>query len=318
MIDNDKIKDMPVSNETLYAIGVDIGGTKTKICIADLEGNSILFKEIPTTSHIPTIYNEVIQCIHDVPLSLSKLVTVGFGVAGLTDSIQGIIIEAPALKWSNVSFKNEMEQLFKVPVFVNNDANCAAFAERWKGCVQGVQDFVFVAIGTGVGSAIFTNGQLVEGSTFMAGEIGYLRFDSELKENRPNRLDEFGEFESRLSGSALSQSGYDAEILFKMYRDGDAYAIEVIRKFIYDLSIGLANIASLLNPQIIVIGGGVARSMPIILDDLQECVSKLTPVPTTIKLSEVGHLAGSIGALAFALEQSGNPWRETNDKECFA
>jgi glucokinase len=164
---------------------------------------------------------------------------------------------------------------------------------------------IFIAIGTGVGSAIIANGSLIQGSDYMAGEIAYLVSEEGISGGHSNAFGDFGSYENKISGSALSRHGESAQVVFEKYAIGDEKAIPIINKFVTDLSIGIANMVSLLNPRKVIIGGGVSGSLPIVLESIRSAVARLTPIPTTIELSSLGEEAGAIGAIAFAFEQTG-------------
>jgi glucokinase len=292
-------------DDNVYGVGVDIGGTKILIHIASVEGNAVYKKKVSTSGDFEVIYNHIMDCLHSASVSLDQVAAIGFGLPGITDSKEGIVIDAPALQWSNVPFKEKMQQYFNNPVFVNNDVNCAALGERWIGSGRNVDDFVVVAIGTGVGSAIIANGTLIQGSSYMAGEIGYLVVEEDIPGNGANAFTDFGLFEKKISGAALSKHGYLPHVLFERYESGDEKAIRIVRRFVKDLSVGVANMVSLLNPQKVILGGGVSQSLPVVLDSIRLTVAGLTPVPTTIELSSLGEHAGAVGAAAYALEQMG-------------
>ncbi|MEH7273650.1 ROK family protein [Neobacillus vireti] len=286
-----------------YGVGVDIGGTKILICIADTHGEIVYRQKVETTSDYYKIYEYIYQSIKTANLSLEQIESIGFGVPGITDSVIGTVIDAPAFKWKNEPFKEKMQQYFNCPVFVNNDVNCAAQGERWLGSAKHIEDFVFISIGTGVGSAIFSNGAMVQGDQFMAGEIGYLLGDSDLPEIENNMFGEFGVFEKKTSGTALASHGVDPKVLFHNFSAGEAEAVKIVNRFITDLSIAIANIVSLLNPRKVIIGGGVSSSMLPVLGLIQEKVAQFTPIPAAIELSAMQEESGALGALAYAFEQ---------------
>jgi glucokinase len=294
-------------------VGVDIGGTKILICLLDQNGKVIYRKKADTTTDFARIYAHVAECLHAASVTMDQVAAIGFGVPGITNSSTGTIVEAPAFQWKNVPFKAQMQRYFDKPVFVNNDVNCAALGEQWQGNAKNIDDFTFITIGTGVGCAIVANGRLVEGHEFMAGEIGYFVTDRDIPAGKRTSLDVFGAFEQKTSGSALSGHGCTAEELFQKYVDGDGKAVVTIDRFIQDLAIGIANIVSLLNPKKIVIGGGVSRSMPVILDSLRSRVAQLTPIPVSIELSELEEEAGAIGAFAYAMTKLGQGESRLNE-----
>jgi glucokinase len=299
-----------------YGVGVDIGGTKILIHIADAQGNIVYKKKFGTSGQFEDIHKHVMECLNSASVSLDKVAAIGFGVPGITDSSKGIVIDAPALHWTNVPFKAKMEPYFNKPIFVHNDVSCAAMGERWIGSAQNVDDMVFITIGTGVGSAIIANGTLIQGSNYMAGEIAYLVTEDDISRGHSNVFGEFGLYEKKISGSALSKHGELPSVLFEKYVIGDEIAVPIINKFVADLSIGIANMVSVLNPQKVIIGGGVSGSLPVVLESIRSTVAQVTPIPTTIELSSLGEEAGAVGAIFFAFERIGLLKGRKGDVQC--
>ncbi|MFD0695913.1 ROK family protein [Paenibacillus sp. GCM10027628] len=302
MMKNNEIQSQ---NERIYGVGVDIGGTKMITVIVDHEGHVIYQKKVSTSGDFEAISIQITECLQASDVTMDQVAAIGFGVPGITDSKEGTVIEAPAFKWDHMPFKKEIRKFLDKPIFVNNDVNCAALGERWVGTAKSLEDFVVITLGTGVGSAIVANGSLIQGSGYMAGELAYLVMDKDVLDNKENAFGEFGLYENKISGVALSQHGYLAHELFEMYTRGEQNAVAVIQEFVTNLSMGIANMVSLLNPQKVIIGGGVSRSLPVCLDLIRSTVASLTPIPTTIELTALGEEAGAVGAAAFAFEQLG-------------
>ncbi|MFB5676184.1 ROK family protein [Paenibacillus terreus] len=295
----------PSQAEQLYSVGVDIGGTKIMILIANQAGDILYRKKVNTSGEFDVISGHITECLRAAAIPLDQVAAMGFGVPGIANSEEGTVIEAPALQWNHVPFRERMQRYFDKPIFVDNDVNCAALGERWLGSAQNLNDFVVVAIGTGVGSAIISNGSLVKGSNHMAGEVAYLVLEQDVLGNGANAFGDFGQFEKKISGVALSQYGTLPHELFEQYARGDEKAISIIQQFVSDLSIGIANMVSLLNPQKVILCGGVSQSLSSVLELIRETVSNLTPIPTTIELTSIGEEAGAIGAVALAFEKAG-------------
>ena len=289
-----------------YFMGVDVGGTKIWICITDSLGIIIYKKKTKTSSKVNDIYKTILNCLHEASISIEELNFISFGVPGTTNSATGVIIDAPALSWIDFPFKEKMELKLKIPVFVNNDVNCAALGEQWLGAAKDVQDFVFIAIGTGVGGAVVTNGSLVQGENYMAGEIGYFLLEEDIMKQKKNSKGEFGLFENKTSGTSLSKHGIDPKEIFVQYKEGNIKARIIIDEFINYLSIGIANIVSLLNPKKIILGGGVAQSLVDLIPLIESNIVKHIPTPISIEESKLGELSGAIGAIAIGREQQLN------------
>ncbi|RKP51445.1 ROK family protein [Cohnella endophytica] len=299
------IEGQPSRSEPLYGLGVDIGGTKIMMLIANQDGEVVYKKKVNTSEHFEAISEQIKECLRDAAVSLDQVAAIGFGVPGITNSEDGTVIEAPALNWKHVPFRDEMQRYFNKPVFVDNDVNCAALGERWVGSAKDTSDFIVVAIGTGVGSAIMANGSLVKGSNHMAGEVAYLVVEQDEVGREDNVFGQFGMFEKKISGMALAQHGDSPHSLFEQYVRGDEESVTIIHRFVADLSMGIANMVSLLNPQKVILCGGVSQSLFPVLELIRSKVASLTPIPTTIELTVIGEEAGAVGAVALAFEQIG-------------
>ncbi|QMV44028.1 ROK family protein [Cohnella cholangitidis] len=295
----------PTQAEQLYGVGVDIGGTKIMITIANQAGDIMYKKKMNTSGDIDVISMHITECLIAAAISMDQVAAIGFGVPGIANSEEGTVIEAPALQWNHVPFREQMQRYFDKPIFVDNDVNCAALGERWLGSARNTNDFVVVAIGTGVGSAIIANGSLVKGSNYMAGEVAYMVMEQDVLDNGINAFGDFGQFEKKISGVALSQYGTLPQELFEQYARGDEKSIPIIQQFVTDLSIGIANMVSMLNPQKVILCGGVSQSLSGVLELIRSTVSNFTPIPTMIELTSIGEEAGAIGAAALALEKVG-------------
>jgi glucokinase len=227
----------------------------------------------------------------------------GVCVPGTIDVHKGIVLDAPALKWWNLNLREEIQAHFSFPVFIENDVNCAATGERWLGSGSLSDDMLFIAIGTGVGGAVIANGQLVHGFRHQAGEIAYSIFKEDIEQGQLNADGEFGVFEKKVSGLALAQHGYRTEDLFKEYVQGNESAEKVIAEFILNLSIVIANIVSILNPEKVVIGGGVSESMDVVVEEIQKAVDRYTVIKTEVVLATLRGEAGALGAIHHAFKE---------------
>ncbi len=290
-----------------YAVGVDIGGTKVFIVITDAGGKVFYKEKFRTPAAVGALIQRIADCISESGVNRTMVGGLGVGVPGRVDSRRGIVIDVPSLKWHNLPLQSLFEQQFNVPVFFNNDVNLSLLGERWLGSGQNVQDLYYLAIGTGVGSAIFANGQLIEGASFSAGEIGYFLEKADLAYSFKNRNTEFGIFENKTSGTALTHQGlklgYDPRQLFERYVQGDSGTVAIIEEFITDLSLAIANVVSLLNPQLVIVGGGVSESMACVIGAIRRNVKEFSPIPTQIELAKLGGEAGAFGGAAYVFQK---------------
>jgi glucokinase len=289
--------------KSAYGVGVDIGGTKIFIVITDLDGEVVFKEKIKTIADIDEIIATINQAILKSGVNQQLIIAMGVGVPGMTNTATGEVIDAPALGWQNVPLKDIMQQQFSFPVFINNDVRCAALGERWLGSGVMSQNMFFIAFGTGVGSAIIYNGQLIEGHNFSSGEIGYFIDMEDVENGLTNQPGQFGTFENKNSGTGLSRHGIAPEELFKQYAKHDPKAAAIIEQFIRQVSVAIANVCSLINPEKIIIGGGVSESMPIVMGEIKKNVLNFTPNHADIELAVLGTDAGGLGAVAYAFQK---------------
>ncbi len=250
--------------------------------------------------------------------SESRLRALAIGVPSAVDPETRVVAFANNLPgWKNIHLERELEKEFGVPVFLENDANMAAIGERWRGVARGVDNFVFIAIGTGIGSGIFTDGKLYRGRTGWAGEL----YRMNIEWQRWNEdFGDLGYFEKYVSGLGIAAEGRkslgspaqaqaasladerDAFFVFEAFRQGNAKAQEVLEKIFTMLGVGVANIVAVLDPDLIVFGGGVTKGAPdFLLSTVGKVVRRIHPDPPAIKLSSLKDKAQTYGAIHSAL-----------------
>lgn len=289
-----------------YGIGVDIGRTRTLLVFSDLSGEIAYRQEAKTNDSIESTIDFIKEGIEKSGIDESLILGMGIGLPGIVNSRTGVVLDVPMQDWVGVNLLERTRKPFKFPVYVNNDVNCAAMGERWLSRDGWSDDLFFIAIGTGVGSAIIANGELVEGHHFSAGEINCFVDREDLRLGRSVQSEGSGPFERQISGTALAGTGLSPEELFAKYRSGDAEAKSVIEAFVTYLSVTIANVASLLNPEHVVIGGGVSGSMDTVIDTIRQQVAELTPIRTNIRLAIQGKDAGALGAASYVFQQLQN------------
>ena len=248
----------------------------------------------------------------------------GAGVPGITETTTGVVIEAPSLNWVRYPFMTEAKRHIPFPVHVDNDVNVAALGEQWLGNAREKQNVLFIAVGTGIGSGIIINNQLYRGSTSAAGEIGYMVTDkNDMKNEFKPIFHRYGYLESVAGGKSIGDrltkciqkqpdhplhkqallSELPGEMAFKLARTGDEIALKVIDEAIEHLAYGIVNAASLLNPEIVILGGGVLKSSEFILPKLQEIVNQYLPSSVQLKTSQLGDNAGVLGAVSLFMRE---------------
>ncbi|WP_165445093.1 ROK family transcriptional regulator [Gracilibacillus phocaeensis] len=284
-------------------IGVDIGGTKIQMIMTDLIGNKVYERRIASTNKMSELIDFIEEAINDSQVARDSIVSLGVGVPGFTNPETGMVFESPALQWRDVPLREQLQEAFSFPVFINNDVNCAALGERWLGSGDNRDHIFFIAIGTGIGSAIISEGKLIYGADFMSGEIGYQISREDIRNKRFNQLKKFGVFESKASGEGIRTEQYSAEEVFEQYRQGKEEAVLIINEFMEELAVVIVNSINLLNPEKVVIGGGVSESMAVVLPKLQARVDELTPIKTEIELATLSSMAGAIGAVNYSFQE---------------
>jgi glucokinase-like ROK family protein len=306
-----------------FVIGIDLCGTNMKLVLVDLGGKIVKKVKGPTinSNSKNKVLDRLKELIHSVidksDADWGLILGIGVGVSGVTDE-SGRVSFAPALGWEDMPVKGLLREEFKIPVAVENDVNAAALGEKLFGVGKTVENFVFVAIGTRVGAGIIINGKLYKGFANAAGEVGYLVMgDKYLKDYRK----EFGCLESLISGPAIAAKAANqirsynsgsteisfcqgknitAKDVFEAAKRKDKVALKIVEEVSKYLAIGLGNISVLLNPEMIVLGGGISKQEDILLKPLREMIAKITPIPPTIVISSLGNDAGVIGAAALA------------------
>ena len=304
-------------NADAYAIiGVDLGGTKMFGTIADLGGKVQDEIYINHNEEGPSdAFERLVQLIRSLAESPraegQRLRGIGVGAPGLTTVPEGIVSWAPSLQWREFPLQDALAERFDVPVFVENDVNLAALGEWGFGAGRGTQSLVTIAIGTGIGAGIVIDGALHRGHHQAAGEIGYLLPDLE---HLGRHYEGFGALESLASGTGIaerarriapadvgSRDELTAEDVFCAARDGVPWAQRVVDETVDYLSLAIANVQSLFDPEVIVLGGGVAQSADLLIQPILERLNGATLVPPNLVPSELGRRAAVMGAIMMVL-----------------
>ena len=247
----------------MYYICIDIGGTSIKYAILNKEGEIFVGGTIPTrvTSNGNHILKDIKKLTGDLIEQYRNYKVKGICVssAGVVDPDKGeIIFSGPTIPgYKGTKIKKDIEKIFNIPCEVENDVNCAALGEYWKGAGKGAESMVCMTIGTGIGGAIILNGKLLNGTGYTAGEIGYMEINGEHIQNIASARSLVETVQEKKEGKGVA--GLTGLGIFELAKQGDKDCIEAIDTVITNLSIGIRNIIYLLNPEIIVIGGGIAE-----------------------------------------------------------
>lgn len=292
-------------------IGIDIGGTTIKADLYDEFGTSLNhFKEIETIIDYDLgtnqILNQVCDLIGEYTLNHS-IDGVGISTAGVVNANTGEIIYAGYTipGYIGVNFTSEIEKRFGLSTFVENDVNCAALGELWKGQAKDKKNVVMVTIGTGIGGSIIVNGQIVNGFNYTAGEVGYIPVGN-------------SDWQSKASTTALIhlyqkkslKTNQTGRTFFTDLSSGDKIAKETFEIFVENLTKGLLAISYLLNPEILILGGGILAKKDILLPEIQSSLAKNVMdnrfLPKNVVAATLGNEAGRIGAVKNFLDRISN------------
>jgi glucokinase len=307
-----------------YAFGADIGGTSVKMGLVDQDGELIQKWEIPTRKErqgeliLPDVADSIQSVIKERGILREQLAGVGVGVPGAVNS-EGTVYRAVNLGWDIFHVPRTLEALIHIPVKAANDANVAAFGEMWKGGGKGVENMVMVTLGTGVGGGIIVNGNILTGAVGAGGEIGHLHIEDKETEicgcGNKGCLEQYASATGivrlarrRLTKedgpSKLREGVLSAKSVFDALKDGDEIAREVVKEFGTYLGKGLAIVASVVNPQVFVVGGGVSYAGEVLFEYIRPAYEKYAFSAcrdAEFTLAKLGNDAGMYGAAALVL-----------------
>ena len=308
-----------------YVFGVDIGGTTVKLGFFDVEGNLLDKWEIPTRTEgegsqiLPDIAASIQKKIEEKKIAPETVAGVGVGAPGPVDG-EGVIHKAVNLGWGIFSIKETLEEIIHMPVMAGNDANVAALGEMWRGGGQGYHDLIVVTLGTGVGGGIIVGGKVLTGSTGAGGEIGHIHVEDHETEacgcGNKGCLEQFTsatgitrqanrKLKASGANSILREGEVSAKTVFDAVKAKDTLAMEVAQEFGKYLGNGLASIACVVNPEAIVIGGGVSKAGEILIDYIKPYYEKnVFHGSRNVKfaLATLGNDAGIYGAAKLVLD----------------
>ena len=306
-------------NGQAYAvIGIDLGGSKMYGAVADLSGNIQHEISVATNSNGSDqnleLLIDLIQKLLDLPRPAGQTIRgIGLGLPGVTLSREGIVTWVPSLGWRDMPILDILKERFGYSVFIENDVNLIALGEHNFGAGKGVHNLVCVAVGTGIGAGIIINGALYRGFNQASGEIGYLLPGvNALGRN----YDEFGALENLASGLGIARRAREyfaashmpvpaeelsAEDVLSAARSGEAWAKKITDDTIDLLSMTIANISALVNPEMIILSGGVIRSADLLIEPIRQRIQGSIPYLPRIEASHLGSRAAVMGAIILVL-----------------
>ena len=299
-----------------YAIGVDLGGTKTRAAIADLNGELLAELVEPTdpAGGVAVVEQIAALCRRLADEAgadgLSRVRAVAVGSPGVLDPVTGgmdLAFNIPT--FGDVHLRDELTARLGLPVIVENDVNMAAIGEQWRGLAAGRRDFAFVAVGTGLGMGIVVDGELRRGHRGAAGEIAYLPigadpFDPDNQRKGPLEEAVAGAAIVRRYGEQAAQDGAPAletvPDVFAAAERGEQPATKVVEQVARDLALGIVAVVAVLDSELIVLGGGIG-STPLFARHVEVALASATSLVPEVAVSALGHRASLVGAVAVGL-----------------
>ncbi len=324
-----------------HIVGVDLGGTSINVGVVPYDGGTVLgMRSMPTESDrgakfvvdrmIGMIRAAMRDARHEGGLDENAFIGIGLGSPGPLDRKTGTVINTPNLGWRNFPLRDLVANAIGLEAELDNDANCATVGEWWQGAGRGTRTLIGVTLGTGIGGGIVLDGRVFHGVTDVAGEIGHMSIDST---GRKCKCGNYGCLEAYASGPAIAARAIEglesgepsllsslvdgnlerltAETVYEAILAGDLYAKEVMRETTKFLGAGLANLINILNPEMVVISGGVTRAGDVLFEPVRAEVRrrafKHAAENCRIVSSTLGGIAGVIGAAyTFRVEREGN------------
>jgi glucokinase len=316
-----------VDQQTVLA--VDIGGTTIRLALVSTEGRIMAREHCPTMAEegpgpvIDRMLSAINEFLHSHNVNLSRLHSISIAAAGAIDTDNGIVTMSPSLPgWVDIPLRSNIEATYGISPFILNDASAAALGEHRFGAGRNSANLVYITVSTGIGGGIIIDNSLYSGTSGSAGEIGHMTIDVNGSVCNCGSL---GCLETLASGTAVAgeairriengeassltktRDGIEcitAEKVGQAGREGDTLALAVISRAARYLGVGLANMVNILNPDIIIVGGGLSKLGDLLLEPAREVVRErafgLPARAVRIVPSQLGDDAGVLGATVFA------------------
>jgi glucokinase len=319
-----------------YLVGVDLGGTNIVAGALAEDGSDVMaLRTEPTRPDqgadavidrmVRMIDTVIAETMAQTGAKRDDVIGIGVGSPGPLDRERGIVVTTPNLGWTNFPLRDAIQERTRLPVRIDNDANCATLGEWWLGAARGASDVIGMTIGTGIGGGIIIGGRLYHGSSDVAGEIGHATIDIT---GRRCKCGNYGCLEAYASGPSIADrarealSGDDSSMMVRMAggdpsritaatvyeaaKKGDDTALDVVRETSRFLGAGIANLLNIFNPDVVVIAGGVTQAGDTLFAPLRREVKRRAFKPAVEACEIVPGIltaAGVVGAVAAYKQQ---------------
>lgn len=279
-----------------YVIGIDVGGTNIKAGAVDYQGNILAGMRVLSEAAISSadaILDKLQRIVTDLVSQMKgqSPMGIGFGIPGAINSIDGVVTQAPNFPGLNgLPLRNLMAERLKLPCFIDNDANCIAFGEMWIGAGRDYSHILLLALGTGIGGGVIIDNEMLRGADGMAGELGHIAVEIdgapcncgsvgclETIASATGILRMFREQKSKHPQSplnSLQETSITPAVIYDLAMKGDQFSRSLIEQAGRGLGVGMASFINIFNPEIVIIGGGVAASWGILMPPAIETMKK--------------------------------------------
>jgi glucokinase len=278
-------------------LAVDLGGTKTATAVVEPDGRASAQQKLPAAHTLDGTVEQIARAA-----SMAAAGAVGIIVPGIFNPVTGTAWAPNLWGRDEVPLRSALEAALRLPLTIDSDRSGYVLGEQWLGAARGLSDVVFVAVGTGIGVGVISAGQVIRGSRGIAGAAGWMAVDPRWKEIYSS----VGCWEAEAAGPAVARRAGmpSAEAVVAAARDGDTRALDGLRVTGEYLGMGIANLISIFDPQMVVLGGGLIQAADLLLDTIRsEVVRWAQPVAvkqTAVEVTELGEHAGLFGAARLA------------------
>jgi glucokinase-like ROK family protein len=332
---------LTIEAKNAYVIGLDVGGHRLRAAITDLnaEIEEMVIVELPSEFTGDGLISFLVKTVEELiltsQLDRKKIIGIGVGMHGIVDREKGVAVFAPNFNLKEVRIKDSLEEKLSIPTIVENDARALALGESWFGNGKNIEHVICINVGVGIGAGIIVNNKLFHGEHHIAGEIGHTIIDINGKKCT---CGSYGCLQTLAGGNAIREriqdelskgrdsilketlkgdySNVSGEMVHEAALRGDPLAIEVLADVGRYLGIGITNLINVMNPNRIIIGGGVSKADAFIMDPLKEVVRKraltLQARNTEICTSILGEHGTMIGASTLILQNLFDPDHNKN------
>ncbi|MFS8096159.1 ROK family protein [Lentzea alba] len=292
-----------------YVLGIDIGRERIRAAVADLGGSVVARvdernRSRSASSLVRTVTDLASRTVADAGIALADVVVKVIGSPGVIDQRSRVVRHAPNLPgWESAGVLDGLESSLGPVVVVENDANLAALGEHVYGVARDARVFVCATVGTGIGMGIVVDGVLFRGAHGAAGEVGFLPFGKSASDVQRGQFEDAAAAESVVAlAHERGLPARSAREVFSAARSGEAQALEVVRVEAERLAFLVASVAAVIDPELVVLGGGVGSNVDLLLAPMEAALRTMTPLSPRIAAGSLGDGAVLSGAIAMGLE----------------